>query len=148
MRRLAQLTGAFTVIATLMVCASTNASPLSASRQRPSSSATDHSHRVIKNGAVTSGSQWTLYYYGWEGVGDICETLTFASHTFSGDNTSTGTWSGNIKLTFTGGLDYHAGDIYKGKLKKSGTYAGDFVGSVTSSGTSYSPFVLVPGAFC
>jgi hypothetical protein len=103
---------------------------------------------VVKNGAVKSGSQWTFYYYGWEGTGSICETLTFATHTFTGDNESTGAWRGNIKLTFTGGLDYHAGDIYVGKYKKSGTYAGDFVGSVTHDGLSYSPFVLVPGASC
>jgi hypothetical protein len=128
MRRMTFLTGALTIVGALVFSAPATAS--------------------AKDGAVSSGSQWSLYYYGWEGAGDICESLTFASHTFVGDNLSTGTWSGNIKLTFTGGIDYQAGDIYKGTFKKSGTYAGDFVGSVTFDGTAYSPFILRPGALC
>jgi hypothetical protein len=148
MRRLALLTGALTVMASLAVGASATASATSRTRQTHPNPAIADVHGVLKNGAVTSGSQWSLLYYGWEGSGDLCETLTFARHTFTGDNTSTGTWSGNIKLTFTGGIDYQAGDVYKGKVKKSGTYSGDFVGPVTYKGTSYSPFVLKSGAFC
>lgn len=144
MRRLALVTGALTVMASLAIGASATASPASGPHQSHSGQATSD----VQHGAVKSGSQWTLYYYGWEGAGDICEALTFASHTFTGDNTSVGAWSGNVKLTFTGGIDYQAGDVYKGKLKKSGTYAGDFVGSVTYQGTSFSPFVLKPGASC
>ena len=148
MRRLALLTGILTVMASLVVGASATASSASGARQMYGNRAPSHVRRAPEAGAVLSGSQWSLFYYGWEGAGDICETLTFSSHTFSGDNTSTGTWSGNIKLTFTGGIDYQAGDIYKGKLKKSGVYSGDFVGSVTYEGTSFSPFVLKPGVFC
>jgi hypothetical protein len=148
MRRIALLAGALTIVGSFAVSASATASAGPSLRQSGGNAATLHSGKVTKDGAVTSGSQWSLFYYGWEGAGDICESLTFASHTFIGDNTSTGTWSGNIKLTFTGGIDYQAGDIYKGKLKKSGTYAGDFVGSVTFEGTAFSPFILKPGALC
>jgi len=104
---------------------------------------------VTKNGAITTGSQWTFYYSSWHGTDSFCETLTFGSgHSFLGDNTSTGTWSGNVILKFTGGVDFQAGDVYKGKLQKSGKLKGDFVGSMTYKGTSYEPFDLDPGAFC
>jgi hypothetical protein len=143
MRRLALLMGALVMMATLAVSATALASPASKSGR---GSALPH---VQHNGAITMGSSWTFYYSSWHGTDNFCETLTFGSgHTFLGDNTSTGTWSGNVTLRFTGGLDFQAGDVYRGKLQKSGALAGDFVGSVTYRKTSFSPFDLDPGASC
>jgi hypothetical protein len=98
-------------------------------------------------GPITAGSQWTFQYKSWEGRDDLCETFTFDNgHKFVGDNTSTGTWTAQGTLKFTDGVDYGAGDVYKSKLQKSGTYKGDFLGSVTTDKTAYSPFI--PGALC
>jgi hypothetical protein len=133
------MTATIAVVAALAVSASATASPAS-------------HHAVggaIRNGTITVGSNWTLEYSSWHGTDDFCETMSFKSgHVFTGDNASTGTWSGNVVLRFTGGLDFNAGDVYKGKLQKSGAHAGDFVGTVTRSKTSFSPFILVPGALC
>jgi len=146
MRRLALLTGVVTIIALLAVGESASARP--GPVRTHAIPGLPRAHATPKIGTITSGSQWTLYYKSWHGSDNFCETLTFSSHTFLGDNTSTGMWSGNVKLKFTGGVDFTAGETYKGKLQRRGTYAGDFVGSVTANGLAFGPFILVPGQFC
>jgi hypothetical protein len=65
-------------------------------------------------GAVTVGSQWTLYTIQFDGSNNYgfgpCEVLTFQSHgTFTGDQGDVGRWSKNIKLTFTNGSFFWPG---------------------------------------
>ena len=70
-----------------------------------------------QKGAVTVGSQWTMYDIQFTGSGygfGPCEVLTFQSHgTFTGDKGDVGRWSKNIKLTFTNGAFFWPGQLQR-----------------------------------
>lgn len=81
-------------------------------------------------GAVTAGSQWTLYDIQFTGSGfgfGPCEVLSFQTHgTFTGDKGDVGRWSKNIKLTFTNNAFFWPG-----------TFSAKFVSDLGGDGAGF-----------
>jgi hypothetical protein len=129
---------ALALIATVLVAGPASARPGAAGASR-AVSASRHT--------VTKGSTWTLYYFGWQGgTTSFCEEFSFGvSHTFTGDKGDNGVWSGAVNMAITYPGLFQTGDVYHGKMQATGPVKGSFLGTLTSNGIRFAPFVLSPG---